>query len=40
MPIEGLGGLHNLNGVVSAHMGVSENEGTLFWGPYIKDPTI
>ena len=23
-----------------AHMGVSENRGTLFWGPYNKDPTI
>ena len=22
------------------HMGVSENEGILFWGPYNKDPTI
>ena len=21
-------------------MGVSENRGTLFWGPYNKDPTI
>ena len=21
-------------------MGVSENRGTLFWGPYSKDPTI
>ena len=21
-------------------MGVSENQGTLFWGPYNKDPTI
>ena len=21
-------------------MGVSENEGTLFWGPYNKDPSI
>ena len=23
-----------------AHMGVSENRGTLFWGPYNKDPTF
>ena len=22
------------------NMGVSENRGTLFWGPYNKDPTI
>ena len=22
------------------NMGVSENGGTLFWGPYNKDPTI
>ena len=22
------------------HMGVSEIGGTLFWGPYNKDPTI
>ena len=22
------------------YMGVSENRGTLFWGPYNKDPTI
>ena len=22
------------------NMGVSENWGTLLWGPYIKDPTI
>ena len=21
------------------YMGVSENRGTLFWGPYNKDPT-
>ena len=21
-------------------MGLSEDEGTLFWGPYNKDPTI
>ena len=23
-----------------AQMGVPENRGTLFWGPYNKDPTI
>ena len=22
------------------HMGVSENRGPLFWGPYNRDPTI
>ena len=26
--------------VHSLYMGVSENRGTLFWGPYSKDPTI
>ena len=24
----------------SQHLGISENRGTLFWGPYNKDPTI
>ena len=24
----------------SLHMGVSEHRGTLFWGPYNKDPII
>ena len=26
--------------VFAAYLGVSENRGTLFWGPYEKDPTI
>ena len=26
--------------VVWQYMGVSENRGTLFWGPYTKDPPI
>ena len=25
---------------VYAYLGLSENSGTLFWGPYNKDPTI
>ena len=25
---------------VQVDLGVSENRGTLFWGPYNKDPTI
>ena len=24
----------------SDDMGLSENSGTLFWGPYSKDPTV
>ena len=24
----------------TVHMGVSENRGTLFWGPYNEDPTL
>ena len=27
-------------GLRKEHMGVSENRGTLFWGPCNKDPTI
>ena len=26
--------------ISEGQMGVSENRGTLFWGPYNKDPTI
>ena len=26
--------------VPQTNMGVSENRGTLFWGPYNKDPSI
>ena len=26
--------------ITMCHMGLSENSGTLFWGPYNKDPTI
>ena len=26
--------------VRGSYLGVSENWGTLFWGPYKKDPTI
>ena len=27
-------------GTGGCHLGVSEIRGTLFWGPYNKDPTI
>ena len=27
-------------GTKRRHMGLSENWGTLFWGPYNEDPTI
>ena len=23
-----------------SHLGLSENEGALFWGPYNRDPTV
>ena len=29
-----------LLGYIGFHLGVSENRGTLFWGPYNKDPSV